>query len=70
MADPLDRSTPDTATSAGQGPDATKHGEFLLKKAKDWGWTDDGEGPLEFIMRTCYQQGLDDAFRIARDGER
>lgn len=36
-------------------------GENLHKKAKDWGWLDDGEGAFEFIQRVSYEQGLADA---------
>lgn len=42
-----------------------RHGNHLFAKAATLGWDEaSDEGPLEFIMRTCYQTGWDD--RIAR----
>lgn len=43
-----------------------RHGRHLFNKAMELGW-DAGseEGPLEYLMRTCYQTGWDD--RVAAE---
>jgi hypothetical protein len=47
-----------------------RHGAHLFKTARGQGWTEDsGEGPLEYLMRRCYETGHDDARREAK-GER
>lgn len=37
-----------------------RHGAHVFEFAKKLGWEDDGEGPLEYIQRLSYRQGLDD----------
>lgn len=39
-----------------------RHGANLFLVARSCGWKDEfgGEGPLEFVMRTCYAQGVED----------
>lgn len=50
-----------------QIPDALSRpevvGRHLLRKAKEWGWTDDGEGAFEYVQRISYQQGLEDGLK-------
>lgn len=46
-----------------------RHGQNLFAQAHAAGWKDDGEGPLEFLMRQAYVTGHDDARREAK-GER
>lgn len=70
MADePRDQQT----TQAQPEPDEARllrHARGLFQTAKSMGWVDDGgEGPQEFLMRLCYETGLDDAKR-AVNGER
>ena len=38
-----------------------RHGYNLFEFAKKLGWKDDGEGPLEYVQRISYAQGLEDA---------
>lgn len=42
-----------------------RHGANLLKTAREQGWADDGDGPLEFLIRLAYETGYDDARRVA-----
>lgn len=45
-----------------------RHGANLFKLSKMMGFTDDdGEGPLEYLMRITYQTGWDDARKDPRD---
>ena len=38
-----------------------RHGRHLFERAKSLGWQDDdGEGPLEFIIRMAYDTGWND----------
>jgi len=37
-----------------------RHGANLINRAKTLGWKNDGEGPLEYLMRRCYEQGSED----------
>jgi hypothetical protein len=45
-------------------------GEFLEKKAAEFGWRkEDGEGAYEFICRTHYKGGYDRAVRDLRESD-
>lgn len=39
-----------------------RHGEALFKKARDLGWKDNGEGPIEFLMRKAAEQAAEAAW--------
>ena len=44
-----------------------RHGKHLLETARSEGWTPSmGEGPLEYLMRKCYETGHEDAVRAQR----
>lgn len=47
----------------------TRHGQNLFRVAEELGWKDNGEGPLEFLMRRSYETGQDD-LRRAQKGNR
>jgi hypothetical protein len=37
-----------------------RYGAHLLKFARDFGWKDDGEGPLEFLLRRSREIAIED----------
>lgn len=44
-----------------EGGPANRVGAHLLRRAKEWGWLDDGEGAFEYVSRRSYEQGREDA---------
>jgi hypothetical protein len=47
--------------------EAAKHGQHLIDTAREWGRADDdAEGPLNYIQRVSFEQGVADALNPAR----